>query len=107
MIYPNVQKAIDILKNVNEDSFEMWSLERCIAGHIRIVCKPQYEHFMSPDLFADFTGVPVRQSQHVVYPEFNGYMCEKIEQATPLQAIQMLGILRDTGEVRWDLVKWD
>ena len=107
MIYPNVQKAIDILKNVDEDSFDMRSLDNCIAGHIQAACKPQYDHFLCSGLFADFTGVLESQSEHVVYPEFTGWMCEKIEQATPLQAIQMLEILRDTGSVRWDLVNWD
>jgi len=107
MIYPNVQKAIDILKNVDKNPFDMRSLELCIAGYIKAACKPQYDYFISSDLFADFTGVLESQSEYVVYPECVGYMCEKVEKATPLQAIQMLEILRDTGEVRWDLVKWD
>jgi hypothetical protein len=107
MIYPNVQKAIDVLNNVGEDSFDMRSLDNCIAGHIQAANKPQYDHFICSALFADFTGVPESQSECVVYPECTGDMHEKVEKATLTQAIQMLKILRDTGSVRWDLLDWD
>lgn len=104
MIYPDVQKAIDVLKNIGSEPFDMTSTAFCIAGYIKKQ-EPYKHHGLLFEVFSITTGVPEHKSQSVVYPESaDSELCSKIEHATVNQAIAMLEILRDTGEVCWEQV---
>lgn len=101
MKYPQVQNAIDVLATVEEADFHMAKRSKCIAGHCNAISQCTLQDLCS-DVFMDVAGVSQEIADRVVYPSFNDNF-KAIERATVGQAIKMLEILRDTGEVRWDV----
>lgn len=104
MIYAGVQRVIDVLSQVNPNNFNMGDADICIAGHCRY--KGGGDHFMCDDVFVEISGIQDKAiAGRVVYPydpRHGGI--PQAEKATLEQAVKVLEILRDTGEVRWDTV---
>lgn len=102
MKYPKVQLVIDILSQVKAEDFNMGDRAQCIAGHCdahRGITQPTE---ICSRVFSNITDVSESLSCQVVYPAFNE--CDdEVRNATLPQAVKMLEILRDTGEVRWDM----
>ncbi len=96
----SIDKVIEILSNVKPDNFDMNNPAKCISGQIGRHLHPNDERYHpTVETFAAFTGVSLEKAKEATYPkgEFNPAW-----EATPQQAIEMLEILRDTGEVDWE-----
>lgn len=100
MIYAGVQRVIDVLLEVNPEDFDMAKRSRCIAGHCDSISNCPVGDLCS-NVFADVSGVSQDIADRVVYPSFNRNEYA-VRHANVGQAIRMLEILRDTGEVQWD-----
>jgi hypothetical protein len=103
MIYAGVQNVIDVLSQVNPDNFDMLNADICIAGHCRY--KGGGGHFRCDDVFVEISGIEDKEiAGRVVYPYDDRHGgIEEARKASLEQAVKVLEILRDTGEVRWDL----
>ncbi len=102
MIYPTVQRVIDVLLKVAPEDFRMQSLTNCIAGHCKKLGLD--ENMSCEEVFTAMTGINNRKiSRHVVYPDDDPATFCGME-ATVAQAINMLEYLRDTGIVDWNRV---
>lgn len=98
MIYPTVQKVIDILETVDPEKFNMEDADSCIAGHCRSIGFGRVE--CCDTIFESMTGIDHRTAVEVVYPDSDESTMIGCEATLP-QAIKMLEILRDTGAVDW------
>ncbi len=104
MIYPQVNKVIDILNDANPSTFNMDDADLCIAGQCRHLSIADGV-FLCGDVFSLVTDIEDFDIVNmVVYPYQTGAVEEPIPEtrnATLYQAVRMLEILRDTGKVDW------
>jgi hypothetical protein len=100
MIYPTVQKVIDVLLEVDPKNFNMMDPKKCIAGQCK---KLGFDDSMCcDDIFTAMTGITDQDIvRSVVYPD-ESKKDESGTEATLPQAIKMLETLRDEGKVDWD-----